>query len=100
MLQVSELPETYGRQSQTVSVGAEPNFTYMSASPVPPEITNFRLVAPEGTTMVQVCWLLRAPEMPVTGTPFVSTVLGPVCVVADACAELPELQVPLEAVTT
>jgi hypothetical protein len=38
--------------------------------------------------------------MPVTGTPLVSTVLGPVCVVAEACAELPDEQLPPEAVTT
>jgi hypothetical protein len=52
MLQVSALPLAYGRQSYTVSVGAEPNFTYMSMSPVPPEVTNFSPVAPAGTTIV------------------------------------------------
>ena len=67
---------------------------------MPPEITNERFVAPEGTAIVQVCWLLAAPEIPVTGTPFVSTVLGPAWVVACACAELPEAQVPFDAWTT
>jgi hypothetical protein len=35
-----------------VSVGALPNFTYMSASPVPPDMTNLSPVAPAGTASV------------------------------------------------
>ena len=52
MVQVSALPDWYGRQSYTVSVGSLPNFTYMSESPVPPEVVKVRLVAPAGTTIV------------------------------------------------
>jgi len=37
-VQVSLLPVVYGRQLYEEEVGAEPAFTYMSASPVPPEI--------------------------------------------------------------
>ena len=81
-------------------VGAEPNRTYMSASPVPPEIWNCRLDCPEGTVIVQNCWLPVAPDIPVTGTPLVSALPGQAEVVACACAEFPELQVPFEAVTT
>ena len=83
-------------------MGAAPKRTYMSASPVPPEIWNDRLVAPAGTASVQVCVLPEAPEMPVTGTPLVSTEPPPVqaAVVAEAWAELAEEQVPFEAETT
>ena len=73
-------------------VGAEPNFTYMSASPVPPEIWNCRLEEPDGTAIVQVCWLPEAPESPVTGTPLVRTLPVQALVVAEACVELPDSQ--------
>ena len=49
---VSALPEVYGRQLYVVVVGAAPIRTYMSASPVPPEIVNTTLVLPAGTTIV------------------------------------------------
>lgn len=48
----------------------------MSASPVPPEVWNCRLTAPDGTLIVQNCWLPVAPEIPVTGTPFCSSLLA------------------------
>jgi hypothetical protein len=35
--------------SKTVMVGCDPNFTKRSKSPVPPEETKRRLVAPAGT---------------------------------------------------
>ena len=53
MLQVSALPLQV--RPAVVDGGRSarlPNFTYMSASPVPPAMTNFRLVAPAGTTIV------------------------------------------------
>jgi hypothetical protein len=40
---------------------------------VPPEVWNWRFDAPDGTFIVQNCWLPVAPESPVTGTPFCST---------------------------
>src|SRR6476469_9058067 len=86
MLQVSALPETYGRQSYVVSVGSLPNFTYMSASPVPPDITNFRPVAPAGTTIVYFTYAPVAPEMFDTVTPLLSTlppVLPPLTVTGN-----------------
>src|SRR3546814_3930587 len=52
-LQVSLLPYLYGRQSQELSVGALPNFTYRSASPLPPDMVNTRFEAPEGTSRVK-----------------------------------------------
>ena len=67
---------------------------------MPPEVLKVRLVAPAGTVIVQNCWLPVAPEMPVTGTPGVSTLPVQAEVVAEACAELPDAQVPLEACTT
>ena len=67
---------------------------------MPPEVWNCRFDAPAGTVIVQNCWLPVAPEIPVTGTPFVSTLPVQAEVVADACAELPELQLPFDAVTT
>jgi hypothetical protein len=57
-------------------VGADPKRTYMSASPVPPAMVNFRLLAPAGTFIVQNCWLPEAPLMLLTGTPFCSTLLA------------------------
>src|SRR6478736_8927410 len=77
MVQVSTLPDTYGRQSYTVSVGSAPNLTYMSASPVPPDITNFRFVAPEGTASVYFTYAPVAPLIPVCATPLVSAVAPP-----------------------
>ena len=56
MLQVSALVPPSDLQSLLVLVGALPNFAYRSASPVPPEVTNFRPVAPAGTASVQT-WL-------------------------------------------
>ena len=74
----------------------------MSASPVPPESWNRRFEEDAGTGIVQFCWLFSAPEMPVTGTPLESTLPPPVhaAVVTEACAELPEEQLPFEAETT
>ncbi len=66
----------------------------------PPVVVIARLVAPAGTLMVQNCWLPVAPEIPLTGTPLVSTLPVQAWVVVCACAELAELQVPLEACTT
>src|SRR5688572_156468 len=80
MLQVSALPLTYGRQSYTESVGALPNLTYMSMSPVPPEVTNFRPVAPAGTTIVKLSEAPVEAARPVLATPFCSTVSGGGCV--------------------
>src|ERR1041384_5776830 len=76
MLQVSALPLTYGRQSYDDVVGIEPNFTYMSASPVPPDSTNFRPVAPEGTVIWNCSWLPVVAARLVCATPLVS-VVGP-----------------------
>ena len=59
MLQVPALPLASALQSKLVVVGALPNFTYMSASPLPPALTNFRPVAPAGTASVHT-WLLPA----------------------------------------
>src|SRR5688572_14494622 len=72
MVQVSALPFAYGRQSYTVSVGALPYFTYMSMSPAPPLVTNFRPVAPmsAGICIVKLSELPAVAARPVTGTPF------------------------------
>ena len=69
---------------------------------MPPAVWNFRAEAPAGTAIVQDCWLAAAPEMPVTGTPLVSVVPPGVqaAVVTEACAELPDEQLPFEAETT
>src|SRR3546814_1762388 len=71
-LHASLLPFTNGRQSYTVSVGALPNFTYMSASPVPPDRLNARLLEPAGTSMVKLMSLPVLAANPVTATPLVS----------------------------
>src|SRR5690349_18038926 len=81
MVQVSALPLRYGRQSYTVRVGAAPNFTYMSASPVPPDIVNVRLLEPAGTARLKYFLPLIASESPVTATPLVSTVVPEVVTV-------------------
>src|SRR3546814_14564031 len=70
-LQVSLLPYLYGRQSQELSVGALPNFTYRSASPLPPDMVNTRFEAPEGTSRVKFSDWPDEPDWPVTGTPLV-----------------------------
>src|SRR5687767_4438296 len=75
MLQVSALPPRYGRQSYDESVGAEPNLTYMSASPVPPLLTNLRFVAPAGTDMVKLSEVPAAADRLVFATPFCSELL-------------------------
>ncbi len=49
-----------------------PLFTYKSASPVPPLIVNVSESCPAGTSNFQYCCEADAPEMPVTGTPFVN----------------------------
>src|SRR3546814_1839101 len=72
-LQVSLLPYLYGRQSQELSVGALPNFTYRSASPLPPDMVNTRFEAPEGTSRVKFSDWPDEPDWPVTGTPLVSS---------------------------
>src|SRR6266508_2472083 len=72
IVQVSALPSRYGRQSYDEVVGAEPNFTYRSASPVPPLVTTFRLVAPDGTARVYRRDAPCAPDRRVTGTPLLS----------------------------
>src|SRR3546814_18984015 len=72
-LQVSLLPYLYGRQSQELSVGALPNFTYRSASPLPPDMVNTRLEAPEGTSRVKFSDWHAEPDWPVNGTPLVSS---------------------------
>ena len=74
ILQVSALPEANGRQSYTVSVGALPNFTYMSESPLPPEVAKVSIVALPGTTMVKFSEAPVAAARPVLGTPLISTV--------------------------
>src|SRR3546814_17900963 len=71
-LQVSLLPYLYGRQSQELSVGALPNFTYRSASPLPPDMVNTRLAAPEGTSRVKFSDWPDEPAWPVPGTTCVS----------------------------
>lgn len=48
-VQDSLLPVRCGRQVGLEVVGAEPSFTYSSASPVPPEMLIFP-VLPDGTT--------------------------------------------------
>src|SRR5689334_562764 len=70
MLHVSALPLAYGRHSYDVSVGAVPNLTYMSMSPVPPLVTNLRLVAPDGTFITHVIELPVVAAWLVAGTPF------------------------------
>ena len=59
-----------------VVVGAEPSFTYRSASPVPPELVNVTLGRPAGTTIVYMTLADLATEIPVTGTLLVSTFVG------------------------
>src|SRR5688500_7643073 len=76
-LQVSALLLPSDLQSYEVVVGAVPNFTYRSASPLPPEVTNFSPVESLGTCIVQRCSLPAVPPMPVTGTPFCSIVPVP-----------------------
>ncbi|HEX8336287.1 MAG TPA: hypothetical protein VF621_06125 [Pyrinomonadaceae bacterium] len=68
-------------------VGAGPNRTYRSASPVPPEVWNCRFDAPAGTLNVQNCWLPPAPEGPDTGTPFCIMLLAddPEIVTTEGC---------------
>src|SRR5690349_4372360 len=73
MLQVSAVVLPSDLQVYDDVVGALPNLTYRSASPEPPEVTNFRPVAPAGTSSVYSLSLPLAPEMPVTATPLVST---------------------------
>src|SRR3546814_18220208 len=66
----SELPALYGRQSYTESVASSANFTYRSASPVPPVMVKTRFDAPAGTSSVsRSAWLVPI-SMSVTGTPF------------------------------
>src|SRR5690606_5129339 len=72
-LQLSLLPDLYGRQSYEASVGALPAFTYRSASPLPPDMVNTRSVAPAGTCSVNASDWPDEPVRPVTGTPFSST---------------------------
>src|SRR5262245_30709945 len=86
MVHVSLLPFTNGRQSNTDVVGALPNLTYRSASPVPPLIEIVSVSFPAGTFITQNCCDPVAPEMLVTGTPSVS-VDGPFVTVTDADAE-------------
>src|SRR3546814_9662527 len=74
-LQLSLLPDLYGRQSQDESVGALPNFTYRSASPLPPDMVNTRFEAPEGTSRVKFSDWPDEPDRPVSGTPRVSSPL-------------------------
>src|SRR6478735_3813448 len=95
MLQVSAVVPPSDLQSYVVVVGAEPNLTYMSASPVPPELTNFRPVAPEGTARVKVCSLAAAPAMPVLATPLVSTVVGGGVVPLTASSTALALRMPV-----
>src|SRR5688500_6294475 len=71
MLQVSALVPPSDLQSYEVVVGVALNLTYMSASPVPPELTNFRPVAPAGTASVHIWLLPVAPARPVLATPLV-----------------------------
>src|SRR4249919_2482570 len=71
MLQVSAVGRPSDLQSLTVVVGALPKLTYRSASPVPPEVTNFRPVAPAGTSSVNSWSLPAAPAIPVLATPLV-----------------------------
>src|SRR5262245_18022735 len=78
MLQVSLLVEVSDLQSLTVVVGWLPNRTYRSASvSEPPVVVNRRFVAPAGTASEKNRCEPVAPEMPLTGTPFVSTVTPP-----------------------
>src|SRR5690606_41390374 len=72
-LQLSLLPERYGRQSQDESVGALPNRTYRSASPLPPDRVKARFEAPAGPSMGKSSDCPDAPARPVAGTPFPST---------------------------
>src|SRR5262245_10974733 len=93
MVHVSLLPFTNGRQSNTDVVGALPNLTYKSASPLPPLIEIVSVSLPAGTFITQNCCDPVAPEMFVTGTPSVS-VAGPVVTVTDAdaaCAVEPDM---------
>jgi hypothetical protein len=53
-----------------VSVGAEPNLTYRSASPVPPVRSNARFDAPAGTVIVKFCWSFTVESLSVIATPF------------------------------
>jgi hypothetical protein len=48
--QVSAVVLPSEAQSCVVVVGLEPSLAYTSTSPVPPEVTNLRFVAPAGTT--------------------------------------------------
>ncbi len=74
MEQVSALVEPADLHVYEDVVGAEPNLTYKSASPVPPDVTNFKPVAPAGTTMVKLLLTLTAADKFVFGTPLINTV--------------------------
>src|SRR5687767_10164239 len=83
---VSLLPSRYGRPSYCVVVGGAPKRTYMSASPEPPEILKVAVDEPAGTLKVYITVLPSAPDRPVTGTPFCSTLPPPLPVtVAVSC---------------
>src|SRR6185503_12751663 len=85
----------------------------MSASPVPPDITNLRFVAPAGTASVNFTYAPVAPLMLVCATPLVSAVAPPppppltsACVIAQllvsldqlaCCANVPVLKATLAA---
>src|SRR3546814_14569330 len=72
----SELPALYGRQSYTESVASSANFTYRSASPVPPEMVKTRFDAPAGTSSVsRSAWLVPI-SMSVNGTTFSSATVS------------------------
>src|SRR3546814_17471539 len=67
-LQVSLLPYLYGRHSQELSVGALPNFTSRSASPLPPDVVNTRFEAPAAPSRVQFRDWPDERGWPFTGT--------------------------------
>src|SRR5690349_10797380 len=72
--QFSVLPLMYGRHWYDVVVGLLPNWTYMSASPVPPLIEIVADDWPDGTAKLQNRMLpVVESARPVIGVPLVRT---------------------------
>jgi len=67
------LPNNSGAQSKVVRVGALPERTYKSASPLPPLRLMTRLVAPGGTAIENNRDEPKSPANPARVTPFGST---------------------------
>src|SRR5436853_5588059 len=72
--QFSALPLMYGRHWYAVVVGLLPNWTYISASPVPPLIEIVALACPAGTSKLQNRMFPTVEsDRPLCGTSLTST---------------------------